>query len=363
MHPIPIIDLSAQYRQLKDEINNAVQSCLESTQFIGGSLVQQFETELASYINIKNVIGCANGTDAIQIALMALNLPKGSQIIVPAFTYIAPVEVIKLLGFEIIYADVDPNTFNITLKEIKRVFTNKVKAVIAVHLFGQICDIQKIYEFTEQNKVHLIEDNAQSLGAEKIIKRDNIITTSFFPTKNLGAYGDAGAILTNDNELAKKMRRIASHGQHERYYHNEIGINSRLDALQATILQVKLKYLDNFIEARQKAADFYDQHLAEIKEIKTPKRTNASHSFHQYTIKVTPMYRNALQFFLKEKKITTTVYYPLPCYQQGAYHQEVYLSNAEMLCQSVLSLPIYPEITTEQLLYICDSIKEFFDQQ
>ena len=259
-----MVDLQKQYFLLKTEIDQAIQDCLASADFIGGKTIQLFENNLASYLNIKNVIACANGTDALQIALMALDLPKGSKIIVPAFTYIAPVEVIKLLDYEIIYADVDADTFNITLEEIEKVYTSDVKAIIVVHLFGQSCNMKKIQEFAEKNNLFLIEDNAQSLSVEKNTMRNSIITTSFFPSKNLGAYGDGGAIMTNDDVLAKKIRTISNHGQSKKYEHEMVGVNSRLDTIQAAALNVKLKYLDEFILKRQQAASFYDEHLKDI---------------------------------------------------------------------------------------------------
>lgn len=358
-----MVDLKQQYVELKVEIDKAILECLNSCHFIGGATVKQFEDNLSKYLSINNVIGCANGTDALQLALMALNLPKGSKIIVPAFTYIAPVEVITFMGMVPVYADVNPDTFNITVEEVEKVFTEDVKGIIAVHLFGQPCNTDDIYEFALKKNIFLIEDNAQSIGAEKKIERNSIITTSFFPSKNLGAYGDGGAVMTNDNEFADSIRKIANHGQSERYYHEEVGINSRLDAMQAAVLNVKLKYLDQFISSRVKAANFYDEQLKSIPEIQTPVREN-THTFHQYTMKVKLELRDGLKKFLLGKGIESSMYYPIPCYKQKAYLKEdVQLQNTELLCASVLSLPVYPEITEEQLLYICDCIKEFFKQK
>jgi dTDP-4-amino-4,6-dideoxygalactose transaminase len=355
-----MIDLQKQYLSLKDEIDNAIQQCMENGIFIGGKSVSNFEKILSEYIDIQHAIGCGNGTDAIQIALMALNLPKGSKIIVPAFTYIAPVEVIQFLGYEIIFADVDINTFNITLENLQSVYTEDVKAIIVVHLFGQICDIDKIYAFTQKNNIHLIEDNAQALGAEKHITRNTIMTTSFYPTKNLGAYGDGGAIFCNDDILAQQMRKIASHGQSKKYVHDIVGINSRLDTLQAAILQVKLPHLDDYNQQRKNNAIYYQTNLKDVLEIELPIATQP-HIYHQYTIKVKNNLRDELRKYLASKKIDTIINYPLPAHQQKAFLQEnIHLPNAEMLCQSALSLPVYAEISEEQLLYICDSIKEFF---
>ncbi|MDB5228482.1 MAG: arnB 2 [Bacteroidota bacterium] len=360
MATIQMVNLKEQYIQLKDEIDQAILECLNSCQFIGGPAVKQFENNLSKYLSINHVIGCGNGTDALEIALMALNLPKGSKIIVPAFTYIAPVEVIALMGMIPVYADVDPDTFNITLEEIEKVYTDDVKGIVAVHLFGQPCNTDEIYKFAVKKNIFLIEDNAQSIGAEKKMERNTIITTSFFPSKNLGAYGDGGALMTNDDKLAKRIRIIANHGQQERYYHEEIGINSRLDAIQAAVLSVKLNYVDQFIAARQKAADFYDGQLKNILKIQTPVRVN-THTFHQYTLKIKPVLRDGLKSFLFDKGIDTAMYYPVPCYKQQAYlDKNARLPNTELLCSSVLSLPIYPEITDDQLLYICNCIKEFF---
>jgi len=360
MNKVPMIDLQSQYFSLRSEIDRAIEVCFTNAEFIGGNAVQDFERNIASYINIKHCISCGNGTDALQIALMALDLPKGSKIIVPAVTYIAPVEVIKFLGFELVFADVDLNTFNITLENIKAVFTEDVKAVIAVHLFGQICEIDKIYEFTQSNNIHLIEDNAQALGAEKDISRNSIITTSFYPTKNLGAYGDGGAIFCNDDSLAEQMRKIASHGQSAKYYHDIVGINSRLDTLQAAILNVKLPYLESYNQRRQNNAAFYNVQLKDVAEIELPIATQA-HIFHQFTIKVKHNLRDKLRHHLADKQISTIINYPMPCYKQKAFlNNDLHLPNAEYLCASSLSLPIYPEISEAQLLYICNTIKDFF---
>ncbi len=360
MMSVPMIDLQRQYLSLKNEIDKAIQQSIENGVFIGGKVLAAFENNLASYLDIKHAIGCGNGTDALQIALMALNLPKGSKIIVPAFTYIAPVEVIQFLGYEIVFADVDIHTFNITLENIQAVYTNDVKAIIAVHLFGQICEIDKIYAFTQKNNISLIEDNAQALGAEKHILRNTIMTTSFYPTKNLGAYGDGGAIFCNDDVLAQQMRKIASHGQSEKYIHDIVGINSRLDVIQAAILQVKLPHLDDYNQQRKNNAAYYQTKLKDVSEIELPIVTQP-HIYHQYTIKVKNNLRDELRKYLATKKIDTIINYPLAAHQQKAFLQEhIHLPNAEMLCQSALSLPVYAEISEEQLLYICDSIKEFF---
>lgn len=361
MQQIPMVDLQSQYFSLKEEIDNAVTDCFSSGRLIGGKQVQDFETNIANYVGMQHCISCGNGTDALQIALMALDLPKGSKIIVPAFTYIAPVEVIKFLGYEPVFADVDYSTFNLTLENIQHIYTNDVKAIIVVHLFGQLCDIDNIYNFCKEKNIELIEDYAQALGAENNIKRNSIVTTSFFPTKNLGAYGDGGAVFCNDDELASIIRKIANHGQSQKYIHDIVGVNSRLDAVQAAILNVKLSCLNEYNSKRKQNAVFYNNALKDVPFLELPLETQP-HIYHQYTIKIKNNVRNDLKNFLAEKKIDTIINYPLAAHQQKAFLQEnIHLPNAELHCLSALSLPIYPEITATQLSYICDSIKEFFE--
>ena len=360
MLPIPMINLQSQYFSLKSEIDEAIENCLSNANFIQGNAVVEFEKNIASYINCKYCISCGNGTDALQLAIMALGLPKGSKIIVPAFTYIAPVEVIKFLGYEIIFADVDIHTFNITLENIKAVLTDDVKAIIVVHLFGQVCEIDKIYAFTQEKNIPLIEDNAQALGAEKNITRNSIITTSFYPTKNLGAFGDGGAVFCNDDFIASQIGKMANHGQSAKYIHDIVGINSRLDTLQASILNVKLPYLEKYNQQRKNNASIYKRELKALTNIELPIEIQP-HIFHQFTIKVKNNLRDKLRQHLTDKKIASIINYPLACHRQKAFLQEnIHLPNAEFLCQSSLSLPIYPEISQQQLLYICDSIKEFY---
>lgn len=359
---IPFFDIRRQYQSIKQEIDEAVLLCLENGQFIGGEEVKKFEYKLAEYIGIKNVIGCGNGTDALQLALMSLDFPIGSKIIIPAFTYIAPIEVAKFLGYEIIFADVDEQTFNIKLEHIQKVYTNEVRAVVIVHLFGQICsDIDKISQFCLDKNIFLIEDNAQSLGAEKQILRKSIITTSFFPTKNLGTFGDGGAVLTNDEILSKKIRNIASHGQTKKYEHSMIGINSRLDTLQAAILNIKLQFLDKNIEKRKEIASLYNNAFASIPKIETPKNFGL-HTYHQYTLKVDEQHRDNLKEYLKEYGIETNIYYPIPAHLQTAYFQNISLPNTEILCKTVLSLPIFPELKPNEQLYIIKNILDYFQK-
>lgn len=359
MDAIPMVDLKRQYLHIKAEIDEAIAQCLLKADYIHGSAVRNFEQHLSEYTGFKNVIGCGNGTDALQLALMALNLPKGSKIILPTFTYIAPVEVAAFLGFDIVFADVDEHDFNSTLNHIEAVYTEDVKAIIVVHLFGQPCrDIQAIYDFCTQRNIALIEDNAQALGAEKNISRNSIITTSFYPTKNLGAFGDGGAVLCNDDLLATKIRKIASHGQSKKYIHDVVGINSRLDTIQAAILDVKLKHLDIYNQQRRQHAAYYHDRLKSLNAIELPEMT-PEHIFHQFTLKIKNGKRDQLADFLKQHNIASIINYPLPAYRQKAYWQDITLTNTESLCASALSIPVYPEINESQLSYICDSIDEF----
>jgi dTDP-4-amino-4,6-dideoxygalactose transaminase len=361
MQEIQMIDLKNQYLQIKKEIDYAIQQCLIDADYINGKQVKIFEQNLAAYTFIKNVISCGNGTDAIQLALMALNLPKGAKVIVPAFTYIAPVEVAVFLGFDIVFADVEMD-FNTSLTKIKEVYTEDVKAIIVVHLFGQpINDIDLIYNFCIEKDIALIEDNAQSLGAEKNITRNSIQTTSFYPTKNLGAFGDGGAVLTNDEELAKCIHKIASHGQISKYIHDVVGINSRLDTIQAAILNIKINHLEQYNLTRRQHANYYLNRLNNLDEIELPIITT-NHIFHQFTLKIKNGKRDALKEFLKEKKINSIINYPLACHQQKAYQQKIKLPNSEFLCASSLSIPIYPELSQMQLSYICESITDFFNK-
>lgn len=371
---IQMVDLKNQYLKIKTEIDHAIQNVLNSTQFIKGPFVHQFEQELSNYLNCKHVIACGNGTDALQIALMALGLKEGDEVIVPAFTYVATAEVIALLKLKPVMVDVDPNTFNLNVEHIKNKITPATKAIIPVHLFGQSADMEPIVKLAQQNQLYIIEDNAQAIGTEYTFSNNetkktgtlgDIGTTSFYPSKTLGCYGDGGAINCNDDDLAQKIRMISNHGQSKTYYHERIGVNSRLDAIQSAILSVKLKYLDKYIKARQDGAAFYDQALAKIKEIQLPYRSNySSHVFHQYTLKVTHKSRNELRAFLSEKNIPTMIYYPLPLFQQKAFFDPIIdaseFPNTNELCDSVISLPIHTEMNNEILDYISSSVKEFY---
>lgn len=360
MEAIPMVDLKSQYLAIQKDIDTAIAQCLMDADFIQGKSVTQFEKSLCDYTGIQHCVACGNGTDALQLALMSLDLPKGSKILVPAFTYIAPVEVIAFLGYEPVFADVATD-FNVSLETIKTVLTKDIKAIIVVHLFGQPCkDIDAIYNLCKTENIALIEDNAQSLGAEKNIKRNSLITTSFYPTKNLGAFGDGGAVFCNNMETADKIRQIASHGQRKKYIHDRIGINSRLDSIQATILNVKLHQLNTYNSKRRAHAAYYHKRLKHLTTLELPEITD-NHIFHQFTLKVKNGKRNELEEFLKQKNISTIINYPLPAYKQLAYLQDIHLLQTESFCAAALSIPVYPEISETQLSYICDSIEEFFN--
>lgn len=371
---IQMVDLKSQYEKIKEEIATGIQNCLDNTAYINGPAVKEFQQAFEKYLGVKHVIPCANGTDALQIALMALDLKPGDEVICPAFTYVATAEVIGLLGLVPIMVDVDVDTFNISLDHLDQYVTPKTKVIVPVHLYGQSADMEQILAFAKKHNLYVVEDNAQAIGSDYTFadgssKKTGTIgeigCTSFFPSKNLGCYGDGGAIMTNDDELAAKIRMIANHGQEKKYYHKVLGCNSRLDTLQAEVLKVKLKYLDEYAAARNKMADYYDQNLAEISEIEVPKRSASSnHVFHQYTLKIKNGKRDALQQYLAENKIPSMIYYPLPLYKQEAFQQYVgadfSLPVTEVLCQEVLSLPIHTEFNKESSDYVIASIKKFF---
>jgi dTDP-4-amino-4,6-dideoxygalactose transaminase len=369
-----MVDLKGQYEKIKNEIDEAVLDVIGSTAFINGPAVKDFQANLEKYLDVKHVIPCGNGTDALQIALMALGLEQGDEVIVPSFTYVATAEVIALLKLQPVMVEVDEDTFNVTAEIIEEAITPKTKAVVPVHLFGQCSDMQPIMELAEKHNLFVIEDNAQAIGSdytfsdgttEKAGTIGDVGTTSFFPAKNLGCYGDGGAMFTNDDELAKKLRMIANHGQTKRYYHGMIGVNSRLDSIQAAILDVKLKHLDEYAAARNKAAEFYDEAFANIEEIQTPVREeNSTHVFHQYTMKIGNGKRGELQAYLSEKGIPANVYYPVPLYEQDAFKEYVSedfsLPITEKLCEQVLSLPIHTEMNESLLEQISENVKSFF---
>lgn len=369
-----MVDLKSQYLKIKDEINDEIQDVLDSTRFIGGPKVESFANNLASYLGADHVITCANGTDALQIALMSLNLKPDDEVIVPAFTYVATAEVICLLGLKPVMIDVEYGTFNINKKLVEDAITPNTKAIIIVHLFGQSTDMDDILVLAKERGIYTIEDNAQSIGAvynsnvsgqKKTGTMATIGTTSFYPSKNLGCYGDGGAMCTNDQDIAEKLKMIANHGQSKRYYHDLVGCNSRLDALQAAILNVKLKHLDEYSKTRQRIASEYDAAFQEIEGIEIPKRlTNSTHVFNQYNLKVHGDRRDQLLKHLNSAKIPTMIYYPLPLYKQKAFKKhwvEEELPVTEKLCKEVLAIPMHSEIRDDQLTYIINSVKSFFN--
>lgn len=372
---IEMVDLKGQYQKIKSEIDHAMIACVESAEFINGKLVTTFSESLAKYVGVKHVIPCANGTDALQIALMALDLKPGDEVIVPAFTYVATAEVIALLNLVPVMVDVMPDDFSINLEQVKKAITPKTKAIVPVHLFGQCAGMEELLQIAKENSICVVEDTAQAIGAKYIFKDGSIHqagtmgaigTTSFFPSKNLGCYGDGGAIFTNNDALATRIKMMANHGQSKKYQHDVIGVNSRLDTIQAAILDIKLKHLDEYCSARNKAADYYDQQLSLIEGIITPKRvSNSTHVFHQYTLKIKDGKRDVLKNFLQEKGIPTMVYYPIPLHFQKAYQSDRFpkgsLPMSEKLCEEVLSLPIHTEMTSEMQDFIIDTIKEFYN--
>jgi dTDP-4-amino-4,6-dideoxygalactose transaminase len=375
MTNIQMVDLKGQYVRIQKEVDEALFQVLHNANFINGVEVDNFREALENYTGARHVIPCANGTDALQISLMALGLKPGDEVIVPAFTYIASAEVIGLLRLTPVMVDVDYESFNVTIKNIEKALSSKTKAMIPVHLFGQSCDMEPIIHFASQHGLFIIEDNAQAIGTYYTFsgneKRQtgtmgHIGCTSFFPSKNLSCFGDGGAMMTNDDELAKKLKMIANHGQITKYYHEVLGCNSRLDTLQAAILNVKLKYLNDYSAARYGAAQRYRNLLKEVDEIILPEeKPYSTHVYHQYTIKLKTADRNKLQAFLKEKGIPCMIYYPLPMHKQNAFRtisrQAEDLSIAEKLSATVLSLPIHTELTEVEQVYITDCIKMFFD--
>ena len=370
-----MVDLKGQYVKIQEDINTTVLNVLREATFINGPAVTEFTQSLSTYLGGAQVIPCANGTDALQIALMALDLQPGDEVIVPAFTYVATAEVIGLLKLKPVMVDVDPQTFNITRENLVQAITSKTKAIVPVHLFGQCADMEPIMELAEKHGLFVIEDTAQAIGADYIFTNGSkkkagtighIGCTSFFPSKNLGCYGDGGAIYTNDVVLSEKIRMIANHGQVKKYVHKYIGVNSRLDTLQAAILNVKLKYLDDYSSSRRNAADLYDQLLADVSGIITPVRSaNSSHVFHQYTLRVLENKRDLLKAYLVSFGIPVMIYYPVPLNEQEAFQAigsiAGQLSVTKDLCDSVLSLPMHTELSEEQQIFIADRIKKFFN--
>lgn len=368
-----MVDLVSQYHQIKDEVDRAVLNVMEAAAFIRGPEVNEFQKELENYLNVKHVIPCANGTDALQIAMMALGLKPGDEVITADFTYVATAEVIGLLGLTPVLVDVDPVTFNIDVKAIERAITAKTKAIVPVHLFGQCADMAPILELAKKHNLYVIEDNAQAIGAEytfpdgrmaKAGTMGSIGCTSFFPSKNLGCFGDGGAIFTNDDEIAAQLRMIANHGQSRQYYHDVLGVNSRLDSMQAAILRIKLRHLDEYNRKRHEAAMFYNHAFANEPALIAPQTApNSTHVFHQYTLVLNGVNREEMRTYLAEKGIPAMIYYPVPLHNQKAYTDPRYTDEmfpvTNHLCENVISLPMQTELDEEQLKHITGSVLEF----
>lgn len=375
MKKIEMVDLRSQYERLKADIDSAISGVVNSTAFIKGPEVRLFEEELQRYLGVRNVIACANGTDALQIAMMALGLKPGDEVITTNFTFIATVEVVELLGLKLVLVDPEPDTFNISTEEVRKAITPHTKAIVPVHLFGQCADMEPLLEISRQHGIHIVEDAAQATGAEyrfgngtvkKAGTMGTIGCTSFFPSKNLGCYGDGGALFTDDDDLAAQIRCITNHGMKVRYYHDMIGVNSRLDTIQAAVLRIKLRHLDSFNRSRSEAAGFYDRELAGASGITVPARAaNSTHIFHQYTLRIAGGKRNNLRECLENEGIPSMIYYPVPLHMQKAYVHLGYSPGdfpvTRDLSEQVLSLPMHTELDDEQLSYITGCIKSKFN--
>ncbi len=376
MNAIKMVDLHGQYAKIKDEIDSAIQNVIESTQFINGDAVKEFQKSLEQYLGTRHVIPCANGTDALQVAMMALDLKSGDEIITSDFTFIATAEVIALLGLKPVLVDVDPHSFLINPEAIKNAITSKTKAIVPVHLFGQSAQMEQILAIAKEHHLFIIEDNAQALGADYYFQDGHVQKagtirdigcTSFFPSKNLGCFGDGGAVFTNNDAYAERIRSVVNHGMRVRYYHDHVGVNSRLDTVQAAILKVKLKYLDQYNKSRAEAADYYDKAFAGHPKITIPTRVSFSnHIFHQYTLLIKNEGRDKLRMALEEKGIPSMVYYPVPLHLQKAYINETGpIANfpvTESLSRSVLSLPMHTELDREQQDFIIANVLELIEK-
>jgi len=376
MKDIQMVDLRSQYEKIREEVNTGIQEVIDTTAFIKGGKVVDFQQELEAYLKVKHVIPVGNGTDALQIALMALGLKPGDEVITPTFTFIATAEVVALLGLTPVVVDVDPDTFNISVGAIRNAITPRTKAIVPVHLFGQNADMEAILNLAQEHNLFVVEDACQSIGSVYTFSdgrklksgcMGDIGCTSFFPSKNLGCFGDGGALFTNNDTLAAKIRSIANHGMVVRYHHDIVGVNSRLDSIQAAVLQVKLKHLDEYNAARQAVADYYDRAFAATDKLIIPGRSaDSTHVFHQYTLKLKDINRAELQKYLAAKGIPAMVYYPVPLHLQKAYQDDRYKAGdfpvAEKLCACVLSLPMHTELTKEQLAYITRTVLEFTEQ-
>ncbi len=373
MRPIQMVDLKMQYAKIKQEVDTAIQEVVENATFIQGKAVTDFASSLSQYLGISHVIPCANGTDALQIAMMALDLQPGDEVITPSFTYIATTEVIALLRLKPVFVDVDPKTFCIDPAGIKKAITSKTKAIVPVHLYGQSCPMEQILQIAKEHNLFVIEDNAQAIGSDfqfsngqkkKTGTMGTIGATSFFPSKNLGCFGDGGAIFTDDGALADRLRMIANHGQSKRYYHDIVGCNSRLDSIQAAVLNVKLNLLDKYISARRQAADYYDKAFANHEKITTPYRAPYSkHVFHQYTLILEGIDRNRLNQYLAQHNIPSMIYYPVPAHRQKMFEafggSDYQLETTDWLTERVISLPMHTELDEQQLEFITSKVLEF----
>lgn len=376
MRPIQMVDTKTQYHKIKTEVDKAVIDVMESSAFINGKIVQEFSANLSAYLGIKHTIPCANGTDALQIAMMALGLQPGDEVITPSFTYIATTEVIALLKLTPVFVEVNPQTFCIDPAAVENAITPKTKAIVPVHLYGHAAPMEEIMAIAKKYNLFVIEDNAQAIGCDytfsggtkkKTGTIGHIGTTSFYPSKNLGAFGDGGAIFTNDDELAVKLKMMANHGQSKQYYHDVVGCNSRLDSIQAAILDIKLRYLDEYCDARRKVADYYDKAFAGNPKIKTPFRAAYSrHVFHQYTLILEGVDRNGLKQFLADNNIPAMIYYPVPGHKQKMFEQFNTASQVmpvtDWLTERVISLPIHTEMDEEQLNFITTKVLEFVNK-
>lgn len=376
MRPLQMVDTRSQYHKIKDEVDKAVLDVLESTAFINGPIVSEFSKNLANYLGAKHVIPCANGTDALQISLMALDLQPGDEVITPSFTYIATTEVVALLGLKPVFVEVDRQTFCMDVHDLEKVITPRTKAIVPVHLYGQAANMEAIMAVAKKYNLYVIEDNAQAIGAafsfsDGTVKKTGTIghigCTSFYPSKNLGAYGDGGAICTDDDTLAEKLKIIANHGQTKRYYHDMVGCNSRLDSIQAAILNIKLKHLDEYGKARQQVAAYYDKAFANNPKITTPfVADNTTHVYHQYTLVLNGANRDELKEFLETKGIPSMIYYPLPGHRQKMFahfqSEARDLATTDWLTERVISLPVHTEMDEEQLKYITESVLEFINR-
>lgn len=376
MKKIQMVDLHSQYLNIKSEIDKGIQDVIDSCAFINGPAVKGFQEDLEKYLGVKHVIPCANGTDALQVAMMAYNFQPGDEVITTSFTFIATAEVIALLKLTPVLVDVDPDTFNIDPIAIERAITPKTKAIVPVHLFGQVAPMEEIMEIAQRHNLVVIEDNCQAIGSDYIFRDGtkkkagtigHVGCTSFFPSKNLGCYGDGGAIFTNNDDLAKQLRVVVNHGMTVRYYHDYVGVNSRLDSIQAAILKVKLARLDEYAAKRRAAADFYDKAFGNHPKLKTPSRfAQSTHVFHQYTLVAKGVDRKGLIEYLASKDIPAMIYYPVPMHMQKAYVDPRYQPGdfpvTEQLCESVFSLPMHTELDEEQLNYITRSVLDFLNK-